>query len=103
MSCADVMKVLSDSTRLAVIDLLLDGPRHVHEINAVLKVEPTLLSHHLRELREAGLVVTRRDGRSLIYRLAPAVSRPGRRRRLDFGCCELRFPKQIEQTKGVTK
>lgn len=93
MTCADVMKVLSDDTRFAVIKLLLEGPRQVHEINAELNVEPTLLSHHLRSLREAGLVVSTRDGKALIYELAPGIAQSGRRRRLNFGCCELRFPR----------
>lgn len=93
MTCANVMKVLSDDTRFAVINLLLDGPRQVHEINAELSVEPTLLSHHLRNLREAGLAVSTREGKALIYRLAPSIARPGRNRTLNFGCCELRFPR----------
>ena len=90
-SCADVMKVLADDTRLAVIQLLLVGPQHVHEINAELDIEPTLLSHHLRVLREAGLVVTEREGKSILYRLAPSVRLSQRRRVIDFGCCQIAF------------
>jgi ArsR family transcriptional regulator, nickel/cobalt-responsive transcriptional repressor len=103
MSCADLMKALADQTRLAVVNLLLDGPRPVHQLNAVLKVEPTLLSHHLKELRTAGLIVAERKGRSWIYRLAPQLRRPRRRRVIDFGCCELRFPKLEKQAVGPSK
>lgn len=90
-SCADFMKLLADETRMAVVQQLLAGPRHVHEINVDLKIDPTLLSHHLRVLREAGLVVAEREGKSILYRLAPAVRPAQRRRAVDFGCCQLSF------------
>ena len=56
VSCADLLKVLADETRLAVVQQLMSGSRHVGAINAELQVEPTLLSHHLKVLREAGIV-----------------------------------------------
>lgn len=90
-TCSRALKVLADETRLAIVEQLLDGPRHVHEINADLDIDATLLSHHLRVLREAGLVASERDGKSIIYRLAPAVRPEPRRRALDFGCCTLSF------------
>jgi ArsR family transcriptional regulator, nickel/cobalt-responsive transcriptional repressor len=88
-SCADFMKLLADKTRLAVIQQLLAGPRRVYEINAGLDIDPTLLSHHLRVLREAGLVRADREGKSLLYRLAPQVRLIQRPRVIDFGCCQL--------------
>ena len=90
-TCSRALKLLADGTRLAVIQQLFSGPRHVHEINAVLHIDPTLLSHHLRVLREAGLVCADREGKSMIYRLSPDVRLAQRRRVLDFGCCELTF------------
>ncbi len=85
--CAQRLKVLSDPTRLAVVRRLMDGPQSVGELNEPLGVEPTLLSHHLRVLREAGLVESRRVGKSVLYQLGPENAR--RRRALDLGCCEL--------------
>lgn len=90
-SCAVFMKVLADETRLTVVQQLLAGPRRVHDINVDLSIDPTLLSHHLRVLREAGLVVADRVGRSILYRLAPGVRLAQRRRGVDFGCCQLSF------------
>ncbi|HXX93136.1 MAG TPA: metalloregulator ArsR/SmtB family transcription factor, partial [Planctomycetota bacterium] len=52
--CADKMKVLSDVTRLFVLEELLNAPRTVTELNALLKIEQSLLSHHLKVLRKAG-------------------------------------------------
>jgi DNA-binding transcriptional ArsR family regulator len=90
-TCSRALKLLADETRLAVIEQLLSGPRHVHEINSELCVDPTLLSHHLRVLREAGLVATEREGKSILYRLASEVRLAQRGRAIDFGCCRLSF------------
>lgn len=98
-SCAEYMKVLADETRLAVVRQLLAGPRHVHEINSELHIEATLLSHHLRVLREGGIVLACRDGRSLVYRLSPQVRLAQRGRILEFGCCRLSFPSPVGREK----
>lgn len=101
-SCAEFMKLLADDTRLTIIQELLAGPRHVYEINAQLGIDPTLLSHHLRVLRQAGLIYADRRGKSLLYRLAPQVRVAQGQRVIDFGCCEVSFsrsnppPKQYE-------
>jgi ArsR family transcriptional regulator, nickel/cobalt-responsive transcriptional repressor len=90
------MKVLSDRTRLAVVEQLFSGARRVHEINSELKLEPTLFSHHLRILRQAGIVVTRREGKSIVYSLSPAVRNGHSNPVLDFGCCTLSFNTKTE-------
>lgn len=91
-SCAELLKALADETRLRIVRVLLDGPRHVYAINEELEIEQSLLSHHLRALRQAGIVEARRDGKAMLYTLAASVS--ARRRgkdRLDLGCCQLTF------------
>jgi ArsR family transcriptional regulator, nickel/cobalt-responsive transcriptional repressor len=90
-SCVDLMRALADHTRLEVVKLLLDGPRHVKELNADLQIEPTLFSHHLRVLRDAGIVFARRDGKGMLYMLSPAMVSASDRRSLDFSCCNLHF------------
>jgi DNA-binding transcriptional ArsR family regulator len=90
-SCADLLKVLADQTRLAVVEQLLDGPRHVGEINAALHLEASLLSHHLRVLREAGLVTARRDGKAVLYQLAREVQVARKGKAINLGCCFLSF------------
>ena len=49
VSCASVLKVLADETRLAVIEQLLAGPMHVGQINESLGVEQTLLVDRFTE------------------------------------------------------
>ncbi|MBI1313475.1 metalloregulator ArsR/SmtB family transcription factor [bacterium] len=91
VSCAEILKVLADETRLAVVRQLMSGPRRVGEINDELQVESTLLSHHLRVLREAGIVTGERDGKAVLYRLAPHVESKRRGATLELGCCRLVF------------
>jgi ArsR family transcriptional regulator, nickel/cobalt-responsive transcriptional repressor len=90
-TCAKILRVLAEQTRLDVVIRLLDGPLHVHELNAGLDIEPTLLSHHLRTLRDAGLVVARRDGKAVLYALSPRMMSARHGRTLDLTCCKLRF------------
>ena len=90
-SCASILKVLADDTRLAVMRLLMGGPMHVFEINEQLGIEQTLLSHHLRVLRDAGIVETERNGKAVLYRLSPRVESRRKRNVIDLGCCRLAF------------
>ena len=91
ISCADLLKVLADDTRLAVMQRLLDGPKHVGEINEGLGIEQSLLSHHLKVLRDAGLVMAQRDGKAVLYELAPHVETVRSGKALNLGCCQLSF------------
>lgn len=87
--CADKLKVLADPTRLSVMEILMKGPQNVTQLNERLGLDQSLLSHHLKVLREAGLVVANREGKCVQYRLAPEVA--GSERSLDLGCCALTF------------
>lgn len=91
--CVSKLKVLADPTRLAVMGLLLKGPKHVREINALLNRDQSLLSHHLQALRKAGLVEGIRDGKSVCYRLAPGVESVRSGEAINLGCCMLSFDK----------
>ncbi len=89
--CADIMKSLADNTRLRIVELLFERPQNVQDLNSTLHVEATLLSHHLRVLKEVGLVECERSGRYVTYRLSPRLVSARRGQELDFGCCKLRF------------
>lgn len=58
---ARILKVLSDPTRLAIFDLLMQGVQCNCEIGEQLGLEMNLISHHLKVLRQAGLVNVERD------------------------------------------
>lgn len=63
----------ADRTRLRILNLLRDGEVCVCELVRVLKAPQPKVSRHLAHLRKAGLVLARRDGPWMHYRLAPAA------------------------------
>jgi len=67
-----IFKALADDTRLRVLKLLGRGELCVCEIAAALDLEQPRLSFHLRILKEAGIVVDRRQERWILYRLNDA-------------------------------
>ncbi|HUF74992.1 MAG TPA: metalloregulator ArsR/SmtB family transcription factor [Longimicrobiales bacterium] len=67
---AQVGKALSSPARLELIDLLAQGEKPVELLAGQAGLSVTNASNHLRALREAGLVDTRREGQFIFYRLA---------------------------------
>lgn len=67
---AEICKVLTDPKRLVLLDALRHGERSVGELAARLGASLPNASQHLAVLRSAGLVVGRRDGSIVRYRLA---------------------------------
>jgi len=67
-----LMKGFADDTRLRILCLLRGREVCVHEIVDALGVSQSAVSHQLRVLRDARLVVHRREGRHVYYRLADA-------------------------------
>ena len=66
-------RALGDETRLWLLEILTAGERTVADLMSATGLGQSLVSHHLRTLREGGLVVTRRDGRWIYY----SISEPG--------------------------
>ncbi len=67
---AERLKVLGDATRLRLLDLLAqqEEPLCVCEITPLFAQNQPTISHHLRALREAGLIETERRGIWAYYR-----------------------------------
>jgi DNA-binding transcriptional ArsR family regulator len=63
----DLLRALCAPVRLAIVDLLADGPRCVHELVDAVGVSQPLISQHLKTLRAARLVTTERRGRETAY------------------------------------
>lgn len=68
---AALLRVLGDPRRLTLVALLARQERCVCEFQDVLGWPQNLVSHHLGQLRRAGLVRTRRDGQWIYYSLVP--------------------------------
>lgn len=72
---ARVFHALSDARRLRILTVLQSGERCVCDLQADVGLAQSLLSFHLKALREAGLVDVRRSGRWAHYSLArPALA-----------------------------
>lgn len=67
---ARVGRALASGKRLELLDLLAQGERDVAALAAVADLGVSTASAHLRTLREANLVTTRRDGTRILYSLA---------------------------------
>jgi ArsR family transcriptional regulator len=91
MTSAEKLKVLADRTRLNVLEYLIEGPKYVGELAILLDVEQSLLSHHLKVLREAELVVAVRDGKAVSYKVAPGVESLTEEKTIDLGAYKLLF------------
>ncbi len=68
----DLFKVLRHPTRLAIFALLRNGEECVCHMTAMLGLRQAYVSQQLMVLREAGLVIDRREGWNIYYR----VTRP---------------------------
>jgi DNA-binding transcriptional ArsR family regulator len=66
---ANLLKHLSDSTRLQVVTLLSEGERHVGGLCDEFKMSQPAVSHHLALLRHGGIVDRRRQGKNNFYSL----------------------------------
>lgn len=73
MDTSDALKALADENRLRIVDLLAGGERCVCELASALDASDALVSHHVKQLREARLVRTRRIGRWLHCSLEPVA------------------------------
>lgn len=64
-------KALADVNRLRIVRRLAEGEASVADLIANVGLSQPLVSHHLKRLRVAGLVETRRVGRETICTLRP--------------------------------
>ncbi len=68
----NTLSALAEPTRLAAIRLIADGDEHcVCELMQALGATQSRMSRHMQVLRQAGLVIDRRDAQWVRYRLNP--------------------------------
>lgn len=70
-----LFKILSDPTRLRIVEILMEEDLCVCELMFFLKQEQSRVSHQLRRLREAKLVEKRKQGQWVIYNIPEDVQR----------------------------
>lgn len=81
MEPLDFGKVLADETRQKIMKVCCCRNLTVSEIVAQINVTQPTVSHHLKVLRDAGLVLTERRGKEIYYTL--------NQRKVVSGCCAL--------------
>lgn len=67
---AETFKQISDGSRLRILWLLCHCEECVSNIAAAMDMSDPAVSHHLKLLRKSGLIVSRRDGKEVYYKLA---------------------------------
>lgn len=67
---AELLRSLASPQRLAIVCTLIEGERAVSELEATLGIRQPSLSQHLGSLREAGLIVGRREAKAVFYRVS---------------------------------
>ena len=91
--CISYLRALGDETRWRLVRELLAAPRTVSELVARLHEPQPNISKHLRVLRQAGIVETRKEGKHVHCSVAPGFRQQlGQGAAvLDLGCCTFHF------------
>lgn len=75
IAAANCLRIMGHPSRLAIAALLLEGPCAVSVMESRLKLRQPNLSQHLGLLRDANLLVSRRQAKAVVYELADGVVR----------------------------
>ena len=67
---ADIFKQLGDGSRIRIFWLLCHCEECVMNISALVDMRSPAVSHHLRQLKSGGLIVSRREGKEVYYKAA---------------------------------
>lgn len=67
---AELLKQLGDSSRIRIFWLLCHCEECVINLSAMMKMSSPATSHHLKQLKSSGLIVSRRSGKEVYYRAA---------------------------------
>lgn len=67
---AEIFKQISDGTRLRILCFLCHCEECVSNISAAMEMSDPAVSHHLRTLKNTGLIVSRREGKEIYYKLS---------------------------------
>ena len=70
---ADTFRQISDPTRLRILWVLFHSEQCVMNIASVVGMSPPAVSHHLKILKSEGLIVNKRIGKEMHYKLSDTV------------------------------
>ena len=67
---ADILKQLGDASRIRIFWLLCHCEECVINLSSIVGMSSPAVSHHLRQLKNSGLIVSRREGKEVYYKVA---------------------------------
>ncbi len=74
---AELYKVIANAKRLEILNTISKGEATVNELSEILGTRKSNTSQHLAYLRLVGLVLTRRQGKNIFYKVAdPRIVEP---------------------------
>ena len=66
---AELFRAFSDTSRVRIMSALLSGEKNVNTLADLVGISESAVSHHMRGLRQMRLVVARKDGKEVYYRV----------------------------------
>ena len=67
---SELFRQLGDGSRIRIFWLLCHWEECVINLSALVKMSSPAVSHHLRQLKAAGLILSRREGKEVYYKAA---------------------------------
>src|SRR5687767_8619620 len=88
-----LFRSLADPTRLRMMALLEKDELSVNELQEITRMGQSRISTHLRQLQDAGLLESRREGKRTFYKLNPAIENLAR----EFTALAIRGAQETEE------
>ena len=95
---ADIFKQLGDGSRIRIFWLLCHCEECVINLSAMVNMSSPAVSHHLKQLKSAGLIVSRRDGKEVYYKAADTEQARNFHHMIEW-LVKIACPSQVEKTK----
>ena len=97
---ADIFKQLGDGSRIRIFWLLCHCEECVINLSAMVDMSSPAVSHHLKQLKSAGLIVSRRDGKEVYYKAADTEQARIFHHMIEW-LVKIACPSQVEKQKGT--
>ncbi|MEM7645458.1 MAG: metalloregulator ArsR/SmtB family transcription factor [Pseudomonadota bacterium] len=88
-SAPELFNVIGEKSRLKIILQCLHQEQKVNQLLRETGLEKSLLSKHLKVLRENDILEVRRDGREAFYQVNPSLLSPEQESTLELDCCKI--------------
>ena len=86
---SELFSVIGEKSRLKIILFCLEAEKPVHELLVHTGLEKSLLSKHLKVLREHNILLVRRQGREACYQVNRELLHSSKSNTLNLACCNI--------------